>query len=286
MIVEDNMLIKRVSPSQKQVEDSVYHLDKILTAEIQGIAATSEKRASYLADKMGPFLGRQDFPVDKVTGTIKDIQKYATDDFVHQRSTFNDYLKGAEEMQTLSAHVDKRFTLTGPPYDAEWTTGSFAYAHKDTGEFGFSTIDGVAGAGVGIFITSSENTIGQISPYVPVNYSWINVVVNGGWASCNGSVAVRIFDLTNSNVPVINYGAPLWNRTQNGTGLINGPDGVTYIGSAISGEMLFPLYANRLYLAWVWCWGWSGSSDSGRTTVASGNVSCKMPFAVIRPRHL
>jgi hypothetical protein len=286
MIVEDNMLIKQVSPSQQQVEESIYLLDKDLTAELKQIAAVNEKRASYLSDKAGPFLSRQDFPVDNVTATIKDIQNYATDDFARQRSSLNDYVKATEQITLFNAHVGQRPTVTGPPYDVEWTTGSFAYAHKDTGEFGIATMDGYAAAAVGIYITSGENTLGQISPFVPVNYSWINVVVNGGWASCNGGVGVLIYDLTNTTAVPLPYKATLWNRAQNGTGLINGPDSTTYIGSVINGEMLFPLYANRLYLAWVWCWGWSGSSDSGRTTAALGSISCKMPFAVVRPRHL
>lgn len=65
MILEDNALIKRVSPSQKQVAESVSLLDKKLTADLQQIATANQKRAAYLTEKTGPSCISTTFPLKK-----------------------------------------------------------------------------------------------------------------------------------------------------------------------------------------------------------------------------
>jgi hypothetical protein len=160
-----------------------------------------------------------------------------------------------------------------------WTsTPVWAQADKVAGTFLVSPLDssGFAGAGVGVFLSTDQDTNARFSADVPFSYDWVDWPLNGGSASSDGGIGVLIYQ---DGQAIVDVRVSLWDDSRAFPSPPATGSGDSYLIWTQAGYIYFPMYANSFYLAWVWCWG--SSSIDGDSDFAGGTITCNMPFIVV-----
>jgi len=280
MITEVNQVFQKVSPSKKQIDDSISLFDKKMSKEFEEAARAYEKRAHLMSNVVKPFQGSHDIKPESADSSFRSLKDLVMTEHEHQRYKLTHDISDVEVRKTFMLKIDDRLRIMGPPYDVEWTNGVIGYAKKNVGEFGITPMNGNAAAAVGEYISPAQDVIARFTAYVPISFSWLNWIINSGYASTNGGIGVLVYDLSNGSILADNRSV-LWNNTRTSPGLSNQPETMTYLSYTSAGETYFAMRGGGLYLVWVWCW--SSANFSGNVALSMSSIACKMPFMVVKP---
>lgn len=280
MITEVSEFLQRVSPSKAQVDESIELFDQTIVKELQQRSEANENRMNIISKAVEPFQQMTGQQPSIPVSSVNSLKELAVKEHEQHRQKIQKTPQGLEERKQSLIQVNDATRIMGSPYDTVWTNGAAGYAHKNSGEFGFSPITtGQAAAAVGVYVSPAQDAIGRFTAYVPVTYSWTDWVTTFGQASTNGGIGVIIYDANTQEIMADNR-SELWKNTQIGTGFSNESDMSTYLSNTSSAETYFLLRAGGLYLIWVWCWGQSGFSGAA---LSIASMAAKMPFVVVKP---
>ena len=280
MIKESTSLLEKVSPSKKQIEDSVSLFGAKISKELELMEHAHEKKAQAITRLINPYQSQQEIRDVDAAASFAGLKEWAEYDHKQQRTKLTNGLFDLEPRREFMISIDDRLRVAGPPYDVEWSSGAIGYAHKNTGEFGISPMNGYAAAAVGTFISPAQDAIARITAYMPITFSWFNWILGSGYASTYGGVGVLVYDLSNGSV-VADSRAQLWNAAKSDPGLSNQGETQTYLSYTSAAETYFAMRGGRQYLAWMWCWG--GTYSSGNLALSMASIACKVPFIVVKP---
>jgi hypothetical protein len=270
------MPIRRATPSEAAIKAAVAAVDKKLSAELSAAQAQKNQRGEYQSALTAPI--RQLIERDeKARAALQALQASAKRERDRPGHRFKNVGRSGPIRPLLATNPGLNIAV--PPYDADWTsTPVWAQADKLAGTFSVSPIDsaGFAGAAVGVFLTSNQDTTARFSADVPFSYSWADWPLNGGSAASDGGIGVLIYQ---DSSPIVDVRVSLWDDAQTFPSPAAYGSDDTYLVWTQAGQIYFSMSANTSYLAWVWCW--ASTYIDGSSDFAGGTITCNMPFIVV-----
>ena len=286
MTTDTKEIFEKVSYSKKQTDEYISLFEKKISRELEHMAESHERKSKEIAKLVEPYRDHHKIQHEDVASSFAHLKTLAGYDHEQQRLKLTKHVGDQEARKNFMLNIDGHLSISGAPYDVEWTNGAIAYAHKSNGEFGISPMNGYAAAAVGTFMSPTtppgQDIIARVTAYMPISYSWFNWIISGGHASTHGGVGVLVYDLNDGSVVIDNRSKPeLWNASRSTPGLSNQQDTQTYLSSTSAAETYFVMRSGHRYLTWFWCWG--GTYHSDGTNLSMASMACKLPFIVVKP---
>ena len=286
MMQETKEIFEKVCYSKQQTDEYISLFEKKISNELAHMSEKHERKAREISKLLDPYQKHHKIRHKEIASSFEHLTTLARYDHEQQRLKLTEHVGDQDARKNYMLNIDGHLSISGAPYDVEWTNGAIAYAHKNNGEFGISPMNGYAAAGLGIFMNPitppGEDIIARITAYMPISYSWFNWIINSGYTSTHGGVGVLIYDLNDGSVVIDNRSKPeLWNASRSEPGLSSEQDIETYLGFTSAAETYFVMRSGHSYLTWLWCWG--GTYFSGDTCLSMASMACKLPFVVVKP---
>src|SRR6185295_5634460 len=113
MITEINQVFQKVSPSKKQIEDSISLFDKKMSRELEQAEKAYEKRAHFMANIVEPFQRFSDVTPENARSSFSSLKDLVMTEHEQQRHKLTNNLSDAEVRKTFMLEIDDRLRIMG-----------------------------------------------------------------------------------------------------------------------------------------------------------------------------
>lgn len=277
--------VKRAAPSKTVLKASAARFKKKMTAELGKEIEAIKVQAQHMARIGAPLhaLVEQD---RRAVASRAALDRFVEKDQKLRLERLAE-LSRRDSFQTFSFTANSGFQVIAPPYDMEWTTNEgqgLGLADKSRGSLRALSANGIAGAGVSVFLSSPVRSLVRVTPFAPLTYFWEGYCYNvSTW--CSGTVGVVVYVDRNPQ-PLHDVRARLWDAHLSFPGYHDSGSGSTTVGRELPRDVVITMEVGSTYELWVWCnvlvhSQWFGSETEIKVGSSWAEINCNVPFMVM-----